>query len=57
MKAITLESTADKYIISIDKNSLDEETILHIIETTCAKQVVRKKNLDENINLLGKEEK
>jgi hypothetical protein len=55
MKAITLENTVDKYIISIDKNALDENTTFQIIEQTRIEQLAQKIDFGEDIEALGEE--
>jgi hypothetical protein len=55
MRAIDLQTTNDKFLISIDKNSIDKEFLLNLIEKIRLEYLVRKVDFDESIEDLGEE--
>ncbi len=55
MQAIDLQTTNDKFLISIDKNSIDKEFLLNLIEKIRLEYLVRKVDFDEIIEDLGEE--
>jgi hypothetical protein len=55
MQAIDLQTTNDKFLISIDKNSIDKEFLLNLIEKIRLEYLVRKVDFDESIEDLGEE--
>ena len=54
MTPLSLETTADRYIISIDKNTLDTDFVIQLIERLRMEQPARKIDFDEDIEELGK---
>jgi hypothetical protein len=55
MQAIDLQTTNDKFLISIDKNLVDKEFLLNLIEKIRLEYLVRKVDFDESIEDLGEE--
>lgn len=55
MQAIDLQTTNDKFLISIDKNLVDKELLLNLIEKIHLESLVRKVNFDESLENLGEE--
>ncbi len=55
MQVIDLQITNDKFLISIDKNSVDKEFLLNLIEKIRLEYLVRKVDFDETIEDLGEE--
>jgi hypothetical protein len=55
MQAIDLQTTNDKFLISIDKNSIDKEFLLNLIEKIRLEYLVRKVDFDESIEDLGED--
>ncbi len=55
MQAIDLQKTEDKFLISIDKNLVDKEFLLDLIEKIRLECLVRKADFDESIEDLGEE--
>lgn len=55
MQAIDLQTTEDKFLISIDKNSVDKEFLLGLIEKIRLETLVRKADFDESVEDLGEE--
>ncbi len=53
MQAIDLQTTEDKFLISIDKNLVDKEFLLNLIEKIRLEYLVRKADFDETIEDLG----
>ncbi len=49
MQAIDLQTTEDKFLISIDKNLVDKEFLLNLIEKIRLEYLVRKADFDEEI--------
>ena len=55
MQAIDLQTTNDKFLISIDKDLVDKEFLLNLIEKIRLEYLVRKADFDESIEDLGEE--
>jgi hypothetical protein len=55
MQAIDLQTTNDKFLISIDKTLVDKEFLLNLIEKIRLEYLVRKVDFDETIKDLGEE--
>lgn len=55
MQTIDLQTTEDKFLISIDKDSIDKEFLLNLIEKIRLESLIRKADFDENIEDLGEE--
>jgi hypothetical protein len=55
MQVIDLQTTDDKFLISIDKNSIDKEFLLELIEKIRLESLIRKADFDESIEDLGEE--
>jgi hypothetical protein len=55
MQAIDLQTNEDKFLISIDKNSVDKEFLLGLIEKIRLETLVRKADFDESVEDLGEE--
>lgn len=55
MQAIDLQTTDDRFLISIDKNSIDKEFLLELIEKLRLESLIRKADFDESIEDLGEE--
>ena len=55
MKAINIESTEDKYVISIDKNAIDKSFLFDLIDRLSIENLAQKIDLDDSIIELGEE--
>ena len=55
MKVINIESTAGKYIISIDKNAVDKHFLFDLIERLSIENLAQKIDLDDSIIELGED--
>lgn len=55
MQTIDLQTTDDKFLISIDKDSIDKEFLLNLIEKIRLESLIRKADFDESIEDLGEE--
>jgi hypothetical protein len=55
MQVIDLQTTNDKFLISIDKTLVDKEFLLNLIEKIRLEYLVRKVDFDESIEDLGEE--
>jgi len=55
MKAINLESNNSAYLLSIDKNAIDKEVLVELIERIRLEYLVKKADFDEDIETLGEE--
>jgi len=55
MNPVSLQTTEEKYIISIDRTSIDVSIVLQIVQRIRIEHLSREMNLDENVELLGDE--
>ena len=55
MQAIDLQTTEDKFLISIDKDLIDKEFLLDLIEKIRFESLVRRADFDESVEDLGEE--
>ncbi|MCW5961257.1 MAG: hypothetical protein KIS76_13920 [Pyrinomonadaceae bacterium] len=55
MQNIGLETTDEKFLISIDKNFVDKEFLLKLIEKIRLEYLANKVDLDESIEDFGEE--
>ncbi len=55
MQAIDIQTTDDKFLISIDKNLVDKEFLFDLIEKIRLESLIRKVDFDESIEDLGEE--
>lgn len=55
MQTIDLQTTDDKFLISIDKDSVDKEFLLNLIEKIRLESLIRKADFDESIEDLSEE--
>ena len=55
MRAIDINTTEDRFVISIDKRVIDKETLLELVEKFRLEYLVRKADFDESIEDLGEE--
>ena len=55
MQAIDLETTGDRFLISIDKNLVDKEFLLNLIEKIRLEHLAHKVDFDESVEELGEE--
>lgn len=55
MQAIDLQTTEDRFLISIDKNLVDKEFLLELIEKIRLEYMVRKADFDAGLEDLGEE--
>jgi hypothetical protein len=55
MQAIDLQTIDGKFLISIDKDLVDKEFLLDLIEKIRLESLVRKADFDESIEDLGEE--
>ena len=55
MKAVTIDSSSDRFIISIDKSLVDKEVILRFLENLRLEFLAQKVDFGEDIEKLGDE--
>lgn len=55
MQAIDLQTTDDRFLISIDKKFIDREFLLKLIDKIRLESLVRKADFDDDIEQLGEE--
>ena len=55
MKAITLDSSEDRFIISIDKKSVNKDALLVFLENLRLEALAEKVDFEEDIEDLGEE--
>lgn len=55
MKAINLEANDTTYLLSIDKNAIDKDVLLDLIERIRLEYLIKKADFDESIEELGEE--
>lgn len=55
MQAIDFQITGDKFLISIDKNLVDKEFLISLIEKIRLEYLARKVDFDESIEDLAEE--
>ena len=55
MNAIEIESNADRYVISIDKHSIDKSVLFEILERLQVEKLAQKINFSDDIIALGEE--
>ena len=55
MKAITLTTTDDRFLVSIDKKYIDKGILLDLIEKIRIEHLANKLDFDESIEVLGEE--
>ena len=55
MQAIDLQTTDDRFLISIDKSLVDKEFLLDLVEKIRLEYLIRKADFDESIEDLGEE--
>ena len=55
MSAVTLETQKDKFLISIDRNYVDHEFLVKLINRIKLEHLVHKVDFDESIENLGEE--
>ncbi len=55
MQAIDLQTTNDRFLISIDKGLVDKEFVVNLIEKIRLEYLVGKADFDESIETLGEE--
>ena len=54
MDAVTLETLNDRFLISIDRQYVDQEFLIKLIERIKLEHLVHKADFDESIEELGK---
>jgi hypothetical protein len=55
MQAINVETTADRFLISIDKNIVTKEMLLKLLNQLRLESLAQRVDLDESIEDLGEE--
>ncbi len=55
MEAINIQSTEEKYVISIDKNALDKDFLFDLLERLSIENLAQKINMDDSIIDLGED--
>lgn len=53
METVTLETQGDKFLISIDKNYVEKDFLVKLVEKIKLEHLVHKVNFDESIEDLG----
>ncbi len=55
MKSISIDTSSDRFIISIDKNLINKDLLLQFVDNLRIEFIAQKVDLDEEIELLGEE--
>lgn len=55
MEAVTLETQDDKFLISIDKNYVEKDFLVKLIDKIKLEHLVHKVDFDESIEELGEQ--
>jgi hypothetical protein len=55
MEAINIQSTEEKYVISIDKNAIDKDFLFDLLERLSIENLAQKINMDDSIIDLGED--
>ena len=55
IQAIELETTKERYIISVDKNAVNQDTIHDLINRLRLEYLLEKADFQEDINSIGNE--
>lgn len=55
MSTVTLDSSEDRFIISIDKKSIDKDALLQFLEILRLEALAEKVDFQEDIEEVGKE--
>ncbi|CCH02142.1 hypothetical protein FAES_4142 [Fibrella aestuarina BUZ 2] len=55
MNAVTLETQDDRFLISIDRDYVDQEFLINLVERIKLEHLVRKAGFDESIEELGEQ--
>ena len=55
MEAISLETTDDKFLLTVDKNSFKPEFVMQLVERLRIEQLAEKTNFDADIEQFGEE--
>lgn len=55
MNAIEVQTSPDRYIISIDKSLMDKDVLFSFLERLKLEELARKVNFDESILEIGEE--
>jgi hypothetical protein len=55
MEAINIQSTEEKYVISIDKNAVDKDFLFDLLERLSIENLAQKINMDDSIIDLGED--
>ncbi len=53
MKSVTLDSSEDRFIISIDKNAVNKDALLQFLENLRLEALAEKVDFEEDIEDLG----
>lgn len=55
MSAMTIRSEKDQYVINIDKNLLDKDTLIKVLSWLRIEELAQKMNVDDDVFLLDEE--
>lgn len=55
MEAVEFKSSADRYLISIDKSALDQETVLKVLEWLTVENLAQRVGIDDSVIELADE--
>lgn len=55
MKSISVDTSKDKFIISIDKKAMSKDTLMQFIDLLRLEFLAQKVNFDESVEELGEE--
>jgi hypothetical protein len=55
MEAINIQSTGEKYVISIDKNAVGKDFLFDLLERLSIENLAQKINMDDSIIDLGED--
>ena len=57
MEAVEFQSSADRYLISIDKSALDQNTVLKVLEWLTVENLAQRVGIDDSVTELADEMK
>ena len=55
MKSISIDTSNDRFIISIDKNLINKDLLLQFVDNLRIEFIAQKVDFDEEIEILGEE--
>ena len=55
MSAITIENQSDQFLVRIKKDTIDKETLVHLLNSLKTEDLSNRAEIDEGIEELGEE--